>query len=252
MDTLWTTVFLCIATLVGAVTQRMTGIGFSLVAAPFYVLLLGPVEGVALGNVTAIVFALAMTVLVIRSVDWKLFAMLSVAAIAGAVPGAIVVLVLPPDALRVGIGIAVVAGMAVSVVAARTSFSAPPWLRYPAGFVSGFMGTSAGVGGPAITVYAVSARIDHTVFAATAQPYFTVAAATAITMKTAFGGNVVPDFPAPTWLSVAAAGAAGLVIGSHFASRVPPHISRRVMIVLAIGGGLLTVAQGVAGILTNG
>ena len=48
---MWTTVLVIAAVLIGSSMQRITGMGFALVAAPFLVLLLGPIDGVIVVNV---------------------------------------------------------------------------------------------------------------------------------------------------------------------------------------------------------
>jgi hypothetical protein len=62
------TVGLGAAVLVGASAQRVTGLGFSLVASPFMVLLLGPFNGVLVVNACAVVAALAVLSQVWRDV----------------------------------------------------------------------------------------------------------------------------------------------------------------------------------------
>lgn len=73
------------AVVMGAGMQRITGMGFALVAAPFLVLLLGPVEGVVLVNVCGAVTAGAIIVRVVRDIDWKRYAALTASAVLGIV-----------------------------------------------------------------------------------------------------------------------------------------------------------------------
>lgn len=237
------------ATFVGAVTQRATGIGFSLVSAPFFALILGPVVGISLGNATALVFALATTVLVIRDVDWKLFGLLAASGTLGVIPGALLALHLPADALRITVGSLVLVGIAASTLSTRTRFVAPRWTAVPAGFLSGAMGASASVGGPAIAAYAVAARLEPRTFAATAQPYFALSAATAIAAKWMLGGDVLPDLPPVAWALLVAAGAVGIAVGSVVARRVSAEIAWRAVILIAALGAMLTIARGVLGLV---
>ena len=77
--------------------------------------------------------------------------------------------------LQLGIGILVIVALTVSLVVTRTEHVATG--RAPAvvaGAASGFMNAAAGVGGPALSVYAVATQWPQAAFAATAQPYFVV------------------------------------------------------------------------------
>lgn len=58
-------VFLAVgAVLLGCLMQRTSGMGVGLIVSPVLVLLLGPVAGVLLANVTAVVSAALMTIAV--------------------------------------------------------------------------------------------------------------------------------------------------------------------------------------------
>jgi uncharacterized membrane protein YfcA len=63
---MWTTGLVLAAVVLGAGMQRITGMGFALVATPFLVLLLGPVEGVVLVNLCGAVTAGAIIFRVAR------------------------------------------------------------------------------------------------------------------------------------------------------------------------------------------
>lgn len=109
-----------------------------------------------------------------------------------------------------------------------------------AGALSGFMSATAGVGGPAITLYALSTRWDHRSFVGTAQLYFAMTAAASLTAK---GG--LPDIPATTWAFVLGALFLGVLFGGRLARHVPAHRARAIMVGLALAGSLTTVAKGI-------
>ena len=140
------------AVVVGAGMQRITGMGFALVAAPFLVLLLGPVEGVVLVNVCGAVTAGAIIFRVARDIDWKRYAGLTASAVLGIVPAAFLIRLIPPAVLEISIGVILAVGL--TVLLALKSATLPPRRRYllTAGGLSGFMNTAAGVGGPAVSI----------------------------------------------------------------------------------------------------
>lgn len=94
----------CAVMFVGAVAQRLTGMGFALLSAPFVVLLLGPFEGVILVNIAGVAASLFILVRVLRDVEWRTFMWLTVPALLGVVPGALIAVVFDSDWLSLCIG----------------------------------------------------------------------------------------------------------------------------------------------------
>ena len=167
-----TTGLVLAAVVMGAGMQRVTGMGFALVAAPFLVLLLGPVEGVVLVNVCGAVTAGAIIFRVVKDIDWKRYGALAASALLGIIPAAILIRLIPAPVLEISIGVILAVGLTVLLV--LKSATLPQRRRYllTAGGLSGFMNTAAGVGGPAVSMYSIATRWQHKSFAATMQPYF--------------------------------------------------------------------------------
>lgn len=63
-------VFLPLGVVAGALTQRITGIGFALVCAPLLVLVAGPYEGVILSNLRELTVSLVVFVTSWRDTEW--------------------------------------------------------------------------------------------------------------------------------------------------------------------------------------
>jgi uncharacterized protein len=236
---------------VGALMQRTTGMGFAMVAGPFLVVLLDPVAGVVLVNACGVLSSLVVLSRTFREVRWKRVAVLAVGALLGTIPGALVTTMLPQDAVRIFIGALIIAALTVSLLGSRF---APPVRPSPtrsatAGFCSGFMSGSAGVGGPAMSVYAIMTRWDQRSFAATLQPYFVLTGLMAIIAKIAFDPSAVPMLPGAIWVAIVAALLLGQVAGEFLSRVLPVQTARVFMIVLAYFGGTVTVAFGLAGAL---
>ena len=100
------------------------------------------------------------------------------------------------------------------------------------------MNSSAGVGGPALSLYAVNAGWTAREFAPNAQFYGVVVNAFSVAAKG------MPRLTAPVWLLVSAGIAAGAVIGGVLCERVPERLGRLVVLLLALGGGLTTLGKG--------
>jgi len=228
--------------LVGSSVQRLAGIGFALVSAPTLVLLLPPADGVALSNCAAGVISgigLAGTWRRVRPA-----AMLPlVLAAAVTVPlGASVAARLPAPVLLLVMGVLVSAAVLLVMRGARVPALRGTRGALAAGAASGFMNASAGVGGPAISLYAMNAGWTVREFVPNAQFYGLLVNLVSVSAKG------LPHLGPPGWLLTAAGVAAGSLVGRALADRVPERPARRFVLLLALAGGLTTAAKGLVGL----
>lgn len=229
----------------GALAQRLTGMGFALVSAPFLVLLLGPREGVILANLASAGTAALVLSRVITAVEWRTYAWLVVPALIGIVPGALLATRLDSSWLELCIGSFLVLALLVSIFARHTtatSTGAVP--RVAAGFVSGFSSAAAGISGPPISLYAVLARWPQQAFAATVQPYFLTLGLTSVIAKLLLDPSEWPQLPVWLWLLLIVALVAGISLGELVSKRVPVSVARTIMLTLAILGALAVALHG--------
>lgn len=229
-----------LAVLVGALTQRLTGVGFALVASPLLVLALGPIQGVVMANVFGVATALMVYVFHIRRVEYRKVLPILAAAAVAVVPGALLARTLPAPVLAIGAGTLIVLALALSVLARRI----PRVEAWPgqivAGGLSGFMNVIAGVGGPAITAYAVASRWDHARFAVTVQFYFA-----ALGILSLIARGAAPEMTVLDWCVALSALVVGLV-GGHLLTRwVPVRTARIICLVLALVGGVAVIVNGI-------
>ena len=227
------------AVLAGAVTMRVTGMGFSLVAAPFLVLAMGPLEGVLVANLCGTVSALLNLTQLHRDVDWRRASWLAPAGLVGVLLGALTVHRLPAPVLAVVVSVMVLLGLLITTLGNRATLPPSPVVAGAAGLASGFMTATAAVGGPALVIYALATRWPQARFAATAQFYFAVLGTAAVVQ---LGGP--PTLTLPGWLVLAAALTLGLVAGNVLARHLDGRQALRLVIAVATIGALLTLAQG--------
>ncbi|WP_350348652.1 sulfite exporter TauE/SafE family protein [Agromyces sp. G08B096] len=231
--------------LTGAFAQRITGMGFALIASPILVVLLGPFDGVIVVNLCAVLSSLLILPRVRRDVEWRRFVWLVVPALVGSTAGVIVAARLPGPALQVGVGALVLVALTVTLAISRTSTPATgPAPAIVAGAASGLMNATAGVGGPALSVYAVASRWWQTGFAATAQPYFVAIGTAALVGKFAATGWAPPALDPGAWPWLLAALVTGLLIGELLAPRVPHRAARVAVITIAYLGGAAALIDG--------
>lgn len=234
------------AVVMGAGMQRVTGMGFALVAAPFLVLLLGPVEGVVMVNVCGAVTAGAIIFRVVRDIDWKRYLLLAASALLGIIPAAVLIRFIPPAVLEISIGVILAVGLTLLLVLKSATLPERRRYLFTAGGLSGFMNTAAGVGGPAVSMYSIATRWQHKSFAATMQPYFFTIGTFSLASKAITAPASFPVLPLAMWLAVSLACLAGLVLGDLASKRVPVRAAQVLLIILAYCGAAATIIRGVS------
>lgn len=231
---------MALAVLAGASAQRLTGMGFALVASPLLVLLLGPNDGVTLTQVNGLAVSALLLVSVWRDVEWRTLAWILPAALVGMVPGLWLVRALPGSVLQILVGTMVILALLATISSERARVFKGRAGATGAGFLSGFMNMIAGLGGPAIVLYRLSVNWAQAPFVATLQVYFVALSGATVAARG------VPDLSAVTWGVIAAALVAGLVIGEVLARLVPERIARLLTVAVAMLGGVATVIKGIA------
>jgi uncharacterized protein len=224
--------------LLGSSVQRLAGIGFGLLASPGLVLLMGPVQGVALVNCAGVVIGIAGLATSWSRVHLRTMIPL-VAAAALTVPlGAWLALRLPEPVLLTGFGALITVAVLLVICGARLKALHGRGGAVAAGAASGFMNSAAGTGGPALSLYAVNAGWTAGEFVPNAQFYGLV-----VNFMSAVAKGP-PRLSGPAWLLVAVTMGAGIVLGHLLAARTPEKGARRIILGLALAGGLATGAKG--------
>lgn len=223
----------------GATTQRLTGVGFALVASPLLVLLLGPIQGVVITNVFGVATALVVYLTNVQRVEYRKVVPLLIAATVAAIPGALLARYLPPAVLATGAGLLVIIALGVSVFARRLPGLTGTRGLLGAGALSGFMNVIAGVGGPAVTAYAVATHWEHRRFAISIQFYFAVLGCVSLLSR-----GALPALSAIEWLFAVAALVVGMVAGHFLTQKVSPKTARNASLIVALLGGIAVIVRG--------
>lgn len=235
----WTLAGLAGATFLGASTQRISGVGFALVASPFLVMLLGPFNGVLLVNVLGTLTSLLVFAQVFRLVEYRRVLLLMSSALVAVIPGSWVATRAPSSLLSILIGLMVIAALGMSLVLKDAPILQGRLGAVGAGFVSGFMGVTAGVGGPAVTAYALATRWRQAAFAASAQLFFFGIGLASLVAK-----HSLPELDGMQWATCTTALAAGILVGNWAGPKVPTRASRAAVVVLAFSGAVLILVKG--------
>lgn len=143
--TLAQAVLACSIVALGATVQSSAGFGMALIAAPLLVLI-----DIAFVPAPMMCAGLALSVLVAlrdrRSIDLHGVKWAVIGRIVGTVPAALLLLVLPKEKFAIAFGVLVL--IAVGLSAAGVKLRPTRNLVLGAGTLSGFMATTAGIGGP--------------------------------------------------------------------------------------------------------
>ncbi|SDO57611.1 sulfite exporter TauE/SafE family protein [Geodermatophilus sp. DSM 45219] len=234
------TALLAVAVLLGAATQRATGLGFALVAAPFLVLLTGPAVGVSLSNALSASLCALVLARTWRRALWREVAVLAVPALLAIPLGVLVVRTLPEGPLLIAIGALAVGAVVVVALGRRRQLLPGRRSAVLAGALAGFMNVTAGVGGPMVTAYAVSRSWPLPVFIPTAQ-------ATLLVVNLAsLAGKGLPALGPVAWTVSGVALVAGLVAGELVTRRLDAARGLQLVIAVALAGGTATVVRGLA------
>jgi uncharacterized membrane protein YfcA len=233
------------AVFLGAATQRISGMGFALVASPFLVALLGPFDGVVLINLLGALTAFVLFAGAWRRVEYRRVGLLLVPAVIAALPGALVARFVPSAILSVVVGALVVLTLISSFFAVSNVRMMGRGGAVLAGSVSGFMSASAGVGGPAVSAYAIAIRWPQPAFAVSVQPYFCALAITSLAFK-----GALPHLSWEGWLSCGIALALGILLGHFLARIVHPRVARILVIALAFAGAAVIIIKGLVQLWT--
>lgn len=227
------------AAFVAAIIQRITGLGFVLVLVGPIVLLYGPVDGITIAVILALVASLVAIPLVWRRIDWRRTWWLVWPGLLAAPLGVLVVRLLPEAALLILIAAMAYFALVAGHVPALSASLAGRTGAVVAGSAAGFMNAASGLGGPPLAAYAVGDRWAQVRFAASAQVIFVALDLASIALRG------LPLMPLEDLGALALATVAGIAIGSILARNLAPRIARIAMLAIAWAGATVVLARGI-------
>lgn len=222
----------------GAALQGSAGFGFALVSSP--ILMFVDPRFVPGPLILAVTLLLTLTVLRERSaIDLRGLGWVLGGRVPGTLLGALALHALGARSLATGLGCLVL--LAVGISLGSVTLARKPPLLFAAGVVSGLMGTTAALGGPAVAVLYQHER--GALVRATLATYFLIGAAMSLTALTAVGRLGVHE------LGLAAGLLPGIALGfgvSRWTSRVLDRgYTRAAVLLVAAVAGLASVLRGV-------
>lgn len=237
--------FIALAILVGAMAQRVSGLGFALTVAPVLVLLIGPFDGVLMVNLAGAVSAAIVISRVWRRIDWRQFSYLTIPALLAVIPGAYISVLLGGPELQITVGFILVIALSISLLVNKAQKTVPQFrAAILTGTASGLMSATAGIGGPGVAVYSVLTRWEQRSFAATIQPFFVCLGVTAFVTKVLLSEQGLPDYDWWVWPLIISCTLVGLGLGEWVSGFVSVRIARISVIVISYLGGFAAIVDG--------
>lgn len=235
---------------VATALQRITGLGFAMLTAPFAVVALGTHQGIMLTTVLAVIASLFMLPSMWRDINWSRVAWIGIPATVSIVPAAWLGAHIDGAVIYLLVGVLVIIGLSVALL---MQGSAQPITNRPAqiltGVGAGAGSVLAGIGGPAMTIFGVVSRWPVASFAASLQPMWIMIASATLAGRWWFMGSTVPELSWWMWLLAAAGIAIGMWVGQRALGKVKDRVVFGVVVVLAMTGAVLSVITGVAELL---
>ena len=229
-----------------AVIQRIAGMGLGIIFAPYAVVLIGAHEGIMMANLLGAVVSTFLLPRVWSQIEWGKVAWLGLPAIA-VMPGAAwLSSISPPGPLYLVVASLVLLSLVISVGLARVHVTVDGRTAQVVTGVGAGLGTVlGGVGGPAVSVYAVLSRWSVLPMVATLQPLWILISLVSFGTKLAWDDGQLPDMPWWAWLGVFAAVLPSIAIGEAVQKRLNERTVQIMVIVLGLIGALLALRTGI-------
>jgi uncharacterized membrane protein YfcA len=237
------------ALLVAVILQAATGFGFALLAGPSLYAVMAPDRAVAL----LLILGLCVNVLVLAgerrtlAVDWVGLVPAMLAAIPGLPIGALLVRVLPADALRIAIGVIVCALVAHRLLRREPAAGRTPPGRPAAalaGFSAGILTTSTTTNGPPLALWLGGRGLQPAVVRDTVSAAFLLLDFVGIGVVLAVVGPHRALAEA-VWLpALIPVVLVGHVAGSWLFRRLPAHRYDQLLLLAVAAAGAVSIVSG--------
>ena len=169
--------------------RGFAGVGSGMLMAPFFAILFGPVQTVAIIILMEIVVTAQLLPGVHREIRWKVIAPMGVAAALLMPAGSWLLVTLDPDLLARFIALVVLAFSIILMIGWRYDGEKKAWMSAGVGAISGVLIASTSLGNPPVMVYLLSSRDSAATSRANFTGYFAVTLVALIAMM-AFAGLI--------------------------------------------------------------
>lgn len=227
--------------------QRISGMGFSLIALPPLLWMVGPLDAVTLVVLSSALTSFILIFSIFKEVDWSHVIYMSIPSIVVAFPTVYLLNHINESLINIAVGSLLILCTISLIIDIKIRSGRSVVSEIGVGAISGFMNTAAGVSGPVISAYAFSSGWSYRTFVATAQPYFVLADIGVLVAKYVFS-NVGDARPLGAPIIVATV--AGCFVGLWLAKYASEHVSdisgRRIVILVSAAGAITILIKGIS------
>ena len=235
---------------VATALQRITGLGFAMLTAPFAVVALGTDQGIMLVTVLAVIASLLMLPSMWRDIAWKRVVWIGIPAVISIPPAAWLGSRFDTSVIYLLVGALVILGLGAALLMQGTT---KPITNRGAqaltGVGAGAGSVLAGIGGPAMTIFGVLSRWPVASFAASLQPMWVLICCATLLSRHTFMGSAVPQLDWWMWIFAAVGIAVGMWIGQRALGKVNDRVVFGIVVALAMIGAVLSVITGIMELL---
>jgi len=231
-----TTAFLACFVFIAALTQTLSGFGFSLIVMPLAVHLLGIHAAAPLVAMGALTLNIINVIRFRQSLDFSEIKRLGLLTILGIPVGVWALGNLDEQLVQTGLGV-VLAGYALFVLIRPTPLHPiSRWWSYPAGFLAGALGGAYNTSAPPLILYGSLRQWPHHRFRAVLQAVFLLTASIVV-LTHGIAGNIT-DSVLNQYLLIVPLLILGVVGGALLDHRIPPQRLRTLVTVLVLVLGI--------------
>ncbi|WP_430591864.1 TSUP family transporter [Humidisolicoccus flavus] len=235
-----TFVFALGVALFGAIVQRVTGLGFALVATPPLVLLFGPNDGVRIVVLLGIVASGIMAVTMRRDIQWKRTWGLIWPALLVSPLAALVAHVSPAVVLLYVVGVAAVLSLVAPKIPKLSMVFSGRGGSVVTGASAGFLHVTSGLSGPPLVAHAAGTKWAQVQFVASVQIVFLAFHVLTLGWR---GLPSTSTSSAVELVALAAVVALGILLGGLIARRVRVEVARKAMFAVAWIGAIVVLIR---------
>ncbi len=236
----WELAAVCGAVFLAAGAQQLSGFGYALLAVPLLSLVIGTKDAVALASLSGLAGTGLMALRLRHRTDRPVVRRLLLGAFVGMPLGIVVLRRVPAAPLQVALSVVVLAAVALLASGFRLR-SESPRTEVGAGFVSGMINTSIGVGGPPVVLVLQAAEHEQHTFRATTVSYFLVSNLVALPLF--FASGVVSDSTWAAGILAVPAALLGTLAFERVAYRVRAEQFRVLVLTLLVAAAAVSLAQ---------
>lgn len=237
-------------TFIATALQRITGLGFAMLSAPFAVVVLGTHQGIMLITALAIIASLFMLPSMWRDIHWSRVWWIGIPAMLSVIPAAWLGAMIDGSIIYLLVGVLVIIGLgAALLMRGATKPVTSRGAQVVTGFGAGAGSVLAGIGGPAMTIFGVLSRWPVASFASSLQPMWIMICIAVLVGRSTFMGSTLPNLDWWTWILAAIGIALGMWVGQRALGKVNDRVVFGIVVVLAMTGAVLSVITGITELL---